>query len=90
MHENPVPDIASYSWLFTFSTSQGLQNGERGEVGDIRLIGDIRNGYGAVQLRDEDEGFIGICPDDGTFGTTEANIVCRQLGYDSGTVMEFR
>ena len=65
-------------------------SGALGEVGDIRLVGDVRNGYGAVQLRDFRTGFIGICPDDGTFDTIEANIVCRQLGYASGSVMEYR
>ena len=61
-----------------------------GRGGDIRLVGDARNGFGAVQLRHSLTGFMGICPDDGTFDTTEANIVCRQLGYASGSVIQYR
>ena len=65
-------------------------NGANGQDGDVLLVGDTRNGYGAVLLRNFRTIFIGICPDDGTFDTTEANIVCRQLGYASGSVIQYR
>ena len=51
--------------------------------GDVRLVGDTRNGYGAVQLFDGSQGWITVCYDD-TWSTVQADIVCRQLGYETG------
>ena len=59
------------------------------DVGDVRLIGDPVNGRGAVQLFDESFGWIDVCYDS-TWGDDEANVVCRQLGYESGTARSYR
>ena len=53
--------------------------------GDVRLVGDTRNGYGAVELFDGLQGWITVCYDD-TWSTVQADIVCRQLGYETGQV----
>ena len=58
-------------------------------VGDVRLTGDPVNGRGAVQLFDETHGWIDVCYDS-TWLDDEANVVCRQLGYESGTARTYR
>ena len=52
-------------------------------------MGDTANGHGAVQLFDESFGWIDVCYDS-TWGDDEANVVCRQLGYESGTARSYR
>lgn len=55
------------------------------QSGDVRLFGDTRNGYGAVQIYTITLGWQGICPD--RFWTrSDASTICRQLGYNSGSV----
>lgn len=55
--------------------------------GDIRLFGDVRNGYGAVEIYSITRGWLGICPD--RFWTdSDAVAVCQHLGYSSGSVSD--
>ena len=58
------------------------------DVGDVRLIEDFLNGNGAVQLYDELFGWIDVCYDS-TWEDDEANVVCRQLGYESGNTLTY-
>ena len=58
------------------------------DVGDVRLTRNTANGQGAVQLFDESFGWIDVCYDS-TWGDDEANVVCRQLGYESGTASSY-
>ena len=53
------------------------------------MTGDPVNGRGAVQLFDETHGWIDVCYDS-TWLDDEANVVCRQLGYESGTARLYR
>ena len=56
------------------------------QSGDIRLFGDTRNGYGAVEIYSTTRGWQGICPD--SFWTdSDAATICQDLGYQSGTNM---
>ena len=56
---------------------------------DVRLTRNTINGQGVVQLYDESFGWIDVCYDS-TWGDDEANVVCRQLGYESGTARSYR
>ena len=51
--------------------------------GDIRLYADPDNGEGAVEFYHQSLGWSGICPDS-NWGTSEAIVACRQLGYETG------
>ena len=55
----------------------------------MRLVGDVRNEVGAVELLHPQVGWTGICADEGNAHLWESNtdaaeIVCRQLGYEGG------
>ena len=52
-------------------------------AGDIRLVGDQRNGVGIVEIFDTLLGWVTICPD---AAWNEANVdgLCDQLGYENG------
>ena len=57
--------------------------------GHVRLMGDIRNAMGAVELFHSQVGWTGICadPDHAPLwlnSTAAAQVVCRQLGYEGG------
>ena len=56
------------------------------QSGDVRLFGDTRNGYGAVQIYTITQGWQGICPD-GFWTHSDASTICQHLGYDSGSVV---
>ena len=53
------------------------------QYGDIRLFADSDNGEGAVEFYHRNFGWTGICPDS-SWGTSEARVACRQLGYETG------
>ena len=58
-------------------------------IGDVRLLGDPRDGVGAVEYYDAQQGWTGICADPAhssswNSNTAAARIVCRQLGYEGG------
>ena len=55
------------------------------QSGDIRLFGDTRNGHGAVQIFTITQGWQGICPD-GSWTNSDAATICRDLGYNGGSV----
>ena len=56
-------------------------------LGDIRLFGDARNGYGAVEIYSSTRGWLGICPD--SFWTdSDAVAVCQHLGYSGGSISD--
>ena len=55
------------------------------QSGDIRLFGDTRNGYGAVQIYTIILGWQGICPDS-SWSHSDASTICQHLGYDDGFV----
>ena len=57
------------------------------QQGDIRLFGDVRNGYGAVQIYTTTHGWTGICPDR-TWTSGYPSAICRDLGYSGGTVVD--
>ena len=57
------------------------------QSGDIRLFGDVRNGYGAVEIYSLSRGWQGICPDS-FWSNTDAATVCQDLGYQSGTIAD--
>ena len=57
------------------------------QPGDIRLFGDVRNGYGAVQVYTSLHGWQGICPDS-TWSSGYPSAICRDLGYRSGSVAD--
>ena len=55
----------------------------------MRLVGDVRNEVGAVELLHPQVGWTGICADERNAHLWESNtdaaeIVCRQLGYEGG------
>ena len=57
--------------------------------GDVRLLGDPRDGVGAVEYYDTQLGWTGICADSAhsfswNSNTAAASIVCTQLGYEGG------
>ena len=57
--------------------------------GDVRLLGDARDGVGAVEFYQQTFGWTGICADlfsddDWLANTEAATIVCRQLGFEEG------
>ena len=56
--------------------------------GDIRLFADSDNGEGAVEFYHSSFGWTGICPDS-SWGTSEATVACRQLGYETGRTMTY-
>ena len=58
--------------------------------GDVRLLGNIEDGVGAVEYYDSFLGWTGVCTD--SFyarqwldNTAAAMTVCRQLGYEAGS-----
>ena len=58
--------------------------------GHVRLVGDLRDEVGAVELYYPQIGWTGICadPDQRQYWLREnqaAQVVCRQLGYLGGT-----
>lgn len=55
--------------------------------GDVRLVGDTSDTAGAVEYYDSLEGWVSVCPVG--WGDEQASAVCRQLGYDSGTSMNY-
>ena len=55
------------------------------QSGDIRLFGDVRNGYGGVEYHSLLSGWSGICPDS-FWNDSDAAAVCQYLGYTSGSV----
>ena len=55
------------------------------QIGDIRLFGDPRNGYGAVEIS-TGAGWWGICPDS-TWTDSDATTICQDLGYASGSII---
>ena len=57
--------------------------------GDVRLVGSVMNGMGAVEIYARDLTWISVCPDSSIFSDDAANAVCVQLGYESGEVMTF-
>ena len=57
------------------------------QSGDIRLFGDPRNGYGAVEIYSNMNGWQGICPDS-SWTDSDAVTICQDLGYASGAVAE--
>ena len=60
----------------------------RAEEGIVRLFGDERDGHGAVEFYDGLR-WMSVCPD--FFWTSEeASVVCRQLGYESGTARIYK
>ena len=56
------------------------------QSGDIRLFGDPRNGYGAVEIYSSRLNWQGICPDS-SWTNTDAATICQDLGYASGTII---
>ena len=56
--------------------------------GDIRLYADPDNGEGAVEFYHQSLGWSGICPDS-NWGTSEAIVACRQLGYETGRAVTY-
>ena len=56
------------------------------QSGDIRLFGDPRNGYGAVEIYSVRSGWQGICPDS-SWTNNDAATICQDLGYASGTII---
>lgn len=57
-----------------------------GQIGDVRLFGDVENGRGAVEILTS-LGWTGICPD--VWSGSSARIVCEALGYDFGSAHTF-
>ena len=57
-------------------------------MGIVRLFGDERDGHGAVDFYDGFRGWVLVCPDS-SWTNEEASIVCRQLGYESGTATAY-
>ena len=55
------------------------------QTGDIRLFGDPRNGYGAVEISTR-TGWWGICPDF-TWTDSDATTICQDLGYANGSIV---
>ena len=58
-------------------------------VGHVRLIGNIRDGVGAIELLYPEIGWTGICADSAYAqlwmnNVAAAQVVCRQLGYQGG------
>ena len=58
------------------------------QYGDIRLFGDSDNGEGAVEFYHRSFGWTGICPDS-SWGTSDATVACRQLGYETGRAVTY-
>ena len=56
--------------------------------GDIRLSADPDNGEGVVEFYHQSLGWSGICPDS-NWGTSEAVVACRQLGYETGVPVTY-
>ena len=56
---------------------------------DVRLVGDVDNGQGAVEVYSQ-TGWVRVCPDISVWGDSQANAVCVQLGYDSGTAASYK
>ena len=56
------------------------------ESGDIRLFGDTRNGYGAVEIYSSRLSWQGICPDS-SWTDSDAATICQDLGYENGIVI---
>jgi len=56
--------------------------------GDIRLFADSDNGQGAVEFYHSSFGWTGICPDS-SWGTSDATVACRQLGYETGRAVTY-
>ena len=56
------------------------------QSGDIRLFGDPRNGYGAVEIYSTTLNWQGICPDS-SWTDSDAATICQDLGYASGTII---
>ena len=53
------------------------------QSGDIRLFGDVRNGYGAVEIYSSPHDWQGICPDN-SWSDSDAATICKDLGYRNG------
>ena len=70
-------------YLYSFTCTDVHPAGE--QSGDIRLFGDPRNGYGAVEIYSTVGGWLGICPDS-SWTNSDAVTICQDLGYASGTV----
>ena len=56
------------------------------QSGDIRLFGDPRDGYGAVEIYSIVAGWWGICPDF-TWTDSDASAICQDLGYANGSII---
>lgn len=51
-------------------------------VGDLRLVGSVENGRGAVEIATS-EGWFSICPDS-SWQDSDARVICQNLGYEDG------
>ena len=56
--------------------------------GDIRLVGDLTNGDGAVEYYRVGFGWLAVCPDS-TWDDDDATVACRQLGYSDGLIANY-
>ena len=57
---------------------------------DVRLFGSVTDGVGAVEIYSSAvRDWVAICTDDNTWDSGLANILCRELGYESGTPATF-
>ncbi len=57
------------------------------KAGDLRLVDDIANGIGAVEIYVGATGWSPFCPDE--FDNGDAAVLCKQFGYESGTALTF-
>ena len=57
--------------------------------GEIRLVAAPHNGEGAIEFYHNSFGWSGICPDNSGWGTSEAIVACRQLGYETGRAVTY-
>lgn len=84
MHQHTTK---SYNTHISMGTSTAVHTASP-QHGDIRLVADPDNGEGAVEFYHRSFGWSGICPDS-NWGTSEAVVACRQLGYETGTSMTY-
>ncbi len=62
----------------------GLYSTNNFSVGDVRLVGSVANGEGAVEIFPT-VGWSSICPDS-SWEDSDALAICQNLGYESGRI----